>query len=503
MAKPVCAGAAHAPVLITALAILFAEGPAIAQQLPPPARRGFVAGHRGDCQAARRRTQADPAEPRRHGLRFQPAGDRNPAAGRPIPEPAPAAGPGVAQDSFGQLHVRGDHANLQFRINGVQLPEGINVFGQALQTRLANSVALITGALPAQYGFRTAGIIDIQTKTGTLDAGRLGDDIWRPAMAWIQPSSNMAARVGQIDYYHDRRISAQHDRDREPDRQLSTRSTTRATSHAASPMSPASSTRQRGSPEFSAPRAANSRSRTSPNLTPGLGLTVNGISDFNSAGLNENQRQINHFAIVTLQKRLGPMDFQLSAFNRYSSVLFLARPARRSAVQRPRPRPPIAAASRPGCRATAAGRSAPDHTLRGRLVPSRASGRLRAPIRWSCRPTRPGRKPATCRSRSSTPAARRVGSTASTLQDEWKIVPTVTVNFGARFDAINGSAHGEPAQPAHQRRVAADDETTTFTRRLFALLHAAAVRAWSAATTIATAWPTRPPRLTSDARTIP
>ena len=57
--------------------------------------------------------------------------------------------PGVAQDSFGQLHVRGDHANLQFRLNGVQLPEGINVFGQALETRLAHSIALITGALPA------------------------------------------------------------------------------------------------------------------------------------------------------------------------------------------------------------------------------------------------------------------------------------------------------------------------------------------------------------------
>src|SRR5260370_23235896 len=63
--------------------------------------------------------------------------------------------PGVAQDSFGQIHVRGDHANLQYRLNGVQLPEGINVFGQSLETRLANSVALITGALPAQYGLRT------------------------------------------------------------------------------------------------------------------------------------------------------------------------------------------------------------------------------------------------------------------------------------------------------------------------------------------------------------
>ena len=39
--------------------------------------------------------------------------------------------PGVAQDSFGQLHVRGEHNGLQFRINGVILPEGLSVFSQA------------------------------------------------------------------------------------------------------------------------------------------------------------------------------------------------------------------------------------------------------------------------------------------------------------------------------------------------------------------------------------
>ena len=66
--------------------------------------------------------------------------------------------PGVAQDSFGQIHVRGDHANVQFRINGVQLPEGLSVFGQALETRFARSISLLTGALPAQYGFLTAGV---------------------------------------------------------------------------------------------------------------------------------------------------------------------------------------------------------------------------------------------------------------------------------------------------------------------------------------------------------
>src|SRR5579862_6750421 len=36
--------------------------------------------------------------------------------------------PGVVQDSFGQIHVRGDHANLQYRLDGVQLPDALSLF---------------------------------------------------------------------------------------------------------------------------------------------------------------------------------------------------------------------------------------------------------------------------------------------------------------------------------------------------------------------------------------
>src|SRR5207249_699687 len=74
--------------------------------------------------------------------------------------------PGVAQDSYGQLHVRGEHANLQFRIDDVLIPEGIAGFGQEIDTHWVKSVDLITGALPAQFGFRTSGISDIHTKEG-------------------------------------------------------------------------------------------------------------------------------------------------------------------------------------------------------------------------------------------------------------------------------------------------------------------------------------------------
>ena len=67
------------------------------------------------------------------------------------------------------LHVRNEHANLQYRINGIMLPDGVGAFGQILDTGIVGSLALITGALPAQYGLRTAGVLDIQTKADAFN----------------------------------------------------------------------------------------------------------------------------------------------------------------------------------------------------------------------------------------------------------------------------------------------------------------------------------------------
>ena len=40
--------------------------------------------------------------------------------------------PGVVQDSYGVIHVRNEHANLQYRLNGVIVPESISGFGTTL-----------------------------------------------------------------------------------------------------------------------------------------------------------------------------------------------------------------------------------------------------------------------------------------------------------------------------------------------------------------------------------
>ena len=108
--------------------------------------------------------------------------------------------PGVAQDSFGQLHVRGEHANLQYRIDDVLLPESIPGFGQELQTRLADNISLITGALPAQFGFRTTGVLDIHTKNGTVFTGNEAS-IQVGSFDTIMESFERGGVVGQLSYY--------------------------------------------------------------------------------------------------------------------------------------------------------------------------------------------------------------------------------------------------------------------------------------------------------------
>src|SRR6202045_1538967 len=108
--------------------------------------------------------------------------------------------PGVAQDSYGQLHVRDEHANLQFRIDDVLIPEGITGFGQEIDTHLVKSVDLITGSLPAQFGFRTSGIIDIHTKAGvTLNGGDLS--YYGGSNATIFPSFQVGCAQGHFNYY--------------------------------------------------------------------------------------------------------------------------------------------------------------------------------------------------------------------------------------------------------------------------------------------------------------
>ena len=129
--------------------------------------------------------------------------------------------PGVAQDSAvnGDIHVRNEHANVQYRINGIILPDGISGFGHVLDTSFVGTLALITGALPAQFGLRTAGIVDIQTKSGNAlqQGGSVG--IYGGSFGTLTPSFDYGGRSGNTEYFCHRPRLHQQSRHRKSDRQ--------------------------------------------------------------------------------------------------------------------------------------------------------------------------------------------------------------------------------------------------------------------------------------------
>ncbi|HVN64593.1 MAG TPA: TonB-dependent receptor [Candidatus Binataceae bacterium] len=227
--------------------------------------------------------------------------------------------PGVAQDSYGQIHVRGDHANLQYRINGIQLPEGITGFGQVISPRFANSISLLTGALPAEFGLRTAGVLDIQSKDGAfLDGGDV--DFYGGQRGTTQPSFQYGGHQGDFSYF----MTGQYfgsDRGVEPP--------------TPGPTAIHDTTNQ-GSGFGYFNYLLNSTTRLS--LITGTAINhfqipanpdqpqafmLAGVPDYPSAKVRENQFEQNYFGVLALQGTVGSdIDYQVAPFSRYSTVTF-------------------------------------------------------------------------------------------------------------------------------------------------------------------------------------
>src|SRR5437667_5630851 len=226
--------------------------------------------------------------------------------------------PGVAQDSFSQLHVRGEHANLQYRIDDVLLPESIPGFGQELETRFADSVSLITGALPAQFGFRNTGVVDIHTKNGALfQQGEAS--LYVGSFDTIKESLEYGGVLERLSlfvtesYLHDGIGIENPTRSSDPIHDDTDQYKVFGyLSYIFDPTSRLTLLFSGNHSDFQIPNT--------PGLTPAF--TLGTKSMFDSAKLDENQTEDSAYEILTYQKKVGDLNFQASVFNRYSSILF-------------------------------------------------------------------------------------------------------------------------------------------------------------------------------------
>src|ERR1700719_1431272 len=264
--------------------------------------------------------------------------------------------PGVSQDSAasGGLHVRNDHGNLQFRINGVMLPDGVTGFSSILDTGMIGPIALVTGALPAEFGLRTTGLIDITTRADAFNnSGSIS--LYGGSRGTITPSLEYGGTFGgncptTSSSTVTKAPSSWSNKDCFPGVQYYFTGRYLQTTEGIENPTPSLnaihdfSQQERGFGYMSTFIDPTTRlsliTGTSYNTfqipnTPGQAVGMNGnppvtdvsgITTFNSALLNENQREFTQFGVLALQKSAPGFDGQLSYFTRYNNLHFIPDP---------------------------------------------------------------------------------------------------------------------------------------------------------------------------------
>ncbi|MBS0365142.1 MAG: TonB-dependent receptor [Proteobacteria bacterium] len=355
--------------------------------------------------------------------------------------------PDAAQDSFGQLHIRGDHNGLQFRLNGVILPDGISFFGQTLPPRLISSVKVITGSLPAQFGLRSAGIIDITTKGGALQPG--GEiSLYGGSHGSIQPSFGYGGHGGADTWYLTGDYIANALGIESPDGRSTPLHDHTHQYHAFGYFEHLFSDTDRLSLI-----AGTSVTRFQiPNLhgvhaaDVGPGLTVEGVADFLSQELDQNQREVTTFASAALQHSSGALSVRSSLLYRFSSLRFdPGAPLGNLLFNGIAPWASKSDAAW-ALQSDAAWTLSSTHTLRGGMYLQ--TDHLDSRTLSGVLPTDDaGVQTSDLPLYITDDGTRSQWIESAYLQDEWRLAHAVTINYGLRFDHFEAFSSGSQLSP--------------------------------------------------------
>jgi outer membrane receptor for ferrienterochelin and colicins len=352
--------------------------------------------------------------------------------------------PDAAQDSFGQLHIRGDHNGLQYRLNGIILPDGISVFGQTLPPRLISSMQLVMGSLPAEYGLRSAGIIDLTTKSGSLQPGG-NISVYGGSHGSIEPSIDYGGASGSLTYFVTGDFLRNDLGIESPDGSSTPLHDRTTQYHGFGYFEDILDEHNRvtvvlgtSTDKFQIPNQND--------LQPSLGLVVDGQSEFPSQDLNENQREVTQYGIVSLQHSAGDLTLQTSFISRYSSLTFTPDPIGDllyNGISQQAYKRDVAY----GLQSDAAYHLSEAHTLRAGVYFQ--SDRLTSDTTSQVLQT----DPLTGSPINDVPVSivdnSVNGQTIESLyvQDEWKLAPVLVVNYGVRFDHYSAFSSGSQLSP--------------------------------------------------------
>jgi outer membrane receptor protein involved in Fe transport len=349
--------------------------------------------------------------------------------------------PGVSYDSAisnPDFHVRNEYANVQYRINGIQLPDGVSALGPVLGTDFVGSMSLLDGTLPAQYGLRTAGVLDITTKSQFDQGGTL--DVYGGSWSTVSPSVEYGGSGGASQYF----LSGRY---------LQSEQGLESATPTANPIhDDTSQERFFGYGSTFLDDADRLTYMTGawvgrfqiPNVLGEQPLGDYGPDTLSSADINENEKDRFFFALVALQTHRDDLDTQLSVFTRYASINFMPDPyydlafndvaanvVRKSLLN--------------GLQFDAAWRWSDAHTLRAGFVTTIEHTQVQDLA--TVLPVAPDGvvlpTPLTVND-----YTQKTGWIAGVYgQDEWRLRPNLTLNTGVRFDQLNQFVSANQVSP--------------------------------------------------------
>ncbi|MBA2704411.1 MAG: TonB-dependent receptor [Blastocatellia bacterium] len=78
-----------------------------------------------------------------------------------------ATTPGFVTDDNGRMHPRGSESQVQYVVDGVPVTDNMSaIFSTSLDARTLRSVEVLTGGIPAEFGDKLAGVINVNTRSG-------------------------------------------------------------------------------------------------------------------------------------------------------------------------------------------------------------------------------------------------------------------------------------------------------------------------------------------------
>jgi outer membrane receptor protein involved in Fe transport len=78
-----------------------------------------------------------------------------------------ASAPGFVTDDNGRMHPRGSESQVQYVVDGVPVTDNMSaIFATSLDARTLRTVEVLTGGIPAEFGDKLAGVINVNTRSG-------------------------------------------------------------------------------------------------------------------------------------------------------------------------------------------------------------------------------------------------------------------------------------------------------------------------------------------------